>query len=72
MAIARSVLVNPSFSWRYQCLSRCVRRAHFVGEGLTCSKNVRRNGCAAYWHRTCEIVFARTWECHDRFPIHLL
>ena len=35
MAIARSVLVNPSVSRWDHCITLCVRRAHLLGEGLT-------------------------------------
>ena len=35
MAIARAQLVNPSVSRWYHCITRCVRRAHLLGEGLT-------------------------------------
>ena len=39
MAIARAQLVNPSVSHWYHCITRCVRRDHLLGEGLTDRKH---------------------------------
>ena len=34
MTLARAQLVDPSVTRWYHCITRCVRRAHLLGEGL--------------------------------------
>ena len=34
MTIARAHLVDPSVTRWYHCVTRCVRRAFFLGEGM--------------------------------------
>ena len=44
MAIALVQLVNPSGSRWYHCITRCVRREHLLGEGLTDRKQWLEDG----------------------------
>jgi len=48
MTIASAHLVDPSVTRCYHCVTRCVRQAFLLREGMHDRKGVRQKGCGLH------------------------